>query len=219
MQTLLERMSPDIRDKITVIKMMAESIARKAGFAAKLTRQLLTITGAEDDWPTMIDVRNTILHMTSLTERLLGENIQLQMSLDDDLWLIRGDVSKIAEVLACLVVNARDTMSSGGTLCVRARNVTKAECKAESKSANFAADYVLVEVADDGIGIPREISGRLFEPFSTTKGFGCGLGLTKVRHIVRSLNGHLICQSEAERGTTFKIFLPRSSSELVHPSE
>jgi two-component system, cell cycle sensor histidine kinase and response regulator CckA len=206
-----ERISPDIRDKITVIKMMAKGIASKAGFTAKLTRQLLTTTGGEDDWPTVIDVRNTILQLTSLIERLLGENNRLQMSLDDDLWPIQGDVKKIDYMLINLAVNARDAMPSGGTLCVRACNVTKAQCKVESKSADVAADYVLVEVADEGVGIPKEIAGRLFEPFATSKGFGCGFGLAEARHIVRSLNGHIICQSEAGRGATFKIFLPRHS--------
>jgi two-component system, cell cycle sensor histidine kinase and response regulator CckA len=211
MQTVLdhEHISPDIRDKITVIKMMAESIARKAGFVARLTRQLLTSTGAQDDLPT-VDVRNTILNVTSLIERLLGENNRLQISLDADLWPVQGDVEKIEHILINLVVNSGEAMPSGGTLCVRARNVTKAQCKVESQSADFAADCVLVEVADEGLGIPKEIMGRLFEPFATTKkGLGCGFGLAEVRHIVSSLDSHVICQSEAKRGTIFKIFLPR----------
>lgn len=216
-QTLVddEHISPDIRDKFTVIKRLADSIAAKAGFTAKLTKQLLSITGAQDDWPTVLDVRNMILDMTSLMKRFLRENNQLQISLDDGLWPIRGDASKIEHMLLCLVANAREAMPGGGTLCVRARNVTKAQCKVESQSADFAADCVLVEVADEGLGIPKEIMGRLFEPFATTKGVGDGLGLATVRHIVGSFNGHIIYQSEAGRSTTFKIFLPRYSGESL----
>jgi signal transduction histidine kinase len=210
MQTVIddEHISPEIRDKITVIKMMTKNIASNAGFAAKLTRQLLTTTGAQDDLSTIVDVQNTILQLTSLIKRLLGENNRLQMSLDDDLWPIQGDVAKIEHILVNLVVNAREAMPFGGRLCIRARNVTTLQCKVESQNADFAADCVLVEVTDEGGGIPKEIMGRLFEPFATTKN---GLGLAEVRHIVSNLNGHILCQSEAERGTTFKIFLPRQS--------
>ena len=101
-----------------------------------------------------------------------------------------------------------EAMPGGGTLYIRARNVTKAQSQAQLKSAAFAADYVLVEVTDEEIGIPEEIMCRLFEPFATTKGWGCGFGLAKVRHAVRGLNGHIICQSKAGHGTTFEMFLP-----------
>jgi two-component system, cell cycle sensor histidine kinase and response regulator CckA len=206
-----ERISPEIRDKITVIKMMTESIASTAGFAEQLTRQLLTITGPQDDLSTVVDVRNAILQMASLIERLLGGKNQLRTSLDDDLWPVQCDVSRFEQILLRLVVNAGEAMPRGGTLYVRARNITKAQCKVDSQSAEFAADYVLVEVADEGVGIPKEIAGRLFEPFATTKGFGGGFGLAQVRYTIRSLHGHIICQSEAGRGATFKIFLPRHS--------
>jgi len=208
MQTVIsdETASPDVRDKITTIKMMA-------GNVAQLARRFLIITGAQDDLTTVLDVKHTILQSAPLIEHLLGGNNQLQISLDDDLWPIQGDPEKLDCILIPLVVNAREAMPKGGTLCIRARNVTKAQCKTVSKSEGFAADCVLVEVADEGIGIPKEIMYRLFEPFATTKGSGCGFGLAGVRHTIRSLNGHIICQSETGRGTMFKIFLPRHSYE------
>jgi two-component system, cell cycle sensor histidine kinase and response regulator CckA len=204
MQTVVrdDYLSPDVRDKITMISMMA-------GNVAQLARQFLIIIGAHDDSLAVFDVRDTISDLTSLFECLLGKNNRLQLLLDDDLWPIQGDAQKICDMLVPLVVNAREAMPRGGTLCVRARNVTKAQCKIESRGAGFDAEYVLVEIADEGIGIPKEIMCRLFEPFATTKGAGCGFSLAKVRHTVGSLNGHILCQSEAECGTTFKIFLPR----------
>ena len=202
MQTVIgdERISVDVRDKITMIKMMAGSVSQ-------LAWQFLVITGTQDEILT-IDLRDTILQLTHLIERLLGENNRLQTSLDDGLWPVQVDEMTIGEILLSLVANAREAMPGGGTLCIRARNVTKAQCQAQLKSAAFAADYVLVEVTDEGIGIPEEIMCRLFEPFATTKGWGHGFGLAKVQHTVRGLNGHIICQSRAGHGTTFEMFLP-----------
>jgi two-component system cell cycle sensor histidine kinase/response regulator CckA len=208
MQTVIgdESISSDVRDKISTIKMMAGNIAQ-------LAWQLLIISGTQDALRTVIDVRDTVLGITSLIERLLGDNTRLQTSFDEDLWPIQGDAEQIEQILLPLVVNAREAMPRGGTLRIRAHNVTKAECKAELKNADLATDYVVVELADEGTGIPNDIMGRLFEPFGTTKGSGCGFGLAKVHHTVSSLNGLIMCQSEAERGTTFRIFLPRHSYE------
>lgn len=200
-----ETVSPDVHDKITTIKMMA-------GNVAQLARQFLIITGAQDQLPAVLDVKQAILQSAPLIKRLLGENNWLQISLDDDLWPVQGDTQALDHMLIPLVVNAREAMPKGGTLCVRARNVTKAQCKKLSKSAGFAADCVLVEMADEGVGLSKDIMYRLFESFATTKGSGCGFGLAEVRHTVRSLNGHIICQSKPKYGTIFKIFLPRHNA-------
>jgi two-component system cell cycle sensor histidine kinase/response regulator CckA len=203
-----EFISPDVRDKITTIKMMA-------GNVAQLATQFLIITGTRDDLSAVFEIKHSILQLTPLIKRLVGENNRLRISLDDDLWPIQGDMEKIDHILIPLVVNAREAMRQGGTLCIRARNVTKVQCEVESKSSDFAADCVLIEVADEGTGISKEIMDQLFEPFVTTKGSGCGFGLARVRHTIRGLSGHIICHSELGCGTIFKIFLPRHSCETA----
>jgi signal transduction histidine kinase len=191
MQTVIldKSVSPDVREKITTIKAMAGNVAQFA-------RQFLIITGTQDV-STTVDVRDAILHLSYLFERLLGKKIRLHVSFDDDLWPIQGDAEQIEDILFPLVMNARDAMSSGDTLCIRARNVTE-----------LAVDYVLIELSNKGIAIPKDIMDRLFEPFAIAK--GC-TDLAKVHHTVTSLNGHIIILSGGEGGTTFKIFLPRHS--------
>jgi len=118
-------------------------------------------------------------------------------------------------MLISLVVNACEAMPVGGTLCIRARNVTKAQCQTQLKTAPVPNDHVLIEMAGDGIGMPDDMIHRLFKPFATTKGPGCGFGLVKVRHTVRTLNGHIFCRLGGDHGTTFEIFLPALRAETA----
>jgi two-component system cell cycle sensor histidine kinase/response regulator CckA len=204
MQTVIDRdcVCTDVRNQLAMIKTMA-------GNVAQLARQLLIIAAADGEIVTLVDVRDTILQLVPLIERILGNNNRLQTSIEDRLWPVQGSAETIGEILLPLVTNASEAMPGGGTLFIGARNVTKAQCQAQLEDAALRTDYLLVEVTDDGVGIPEEIMCRVFEPFTTTKGPGCGFGLAKVRHTVRSLNGHIIFQSRAKRGTTFEIFLPQ----------
>jgi two-component system cell cycle sensor histidine kinase/response regulator CckA len=115
-------------------------------------------------------------------------------------------------VIINLVVNARDAMpENAGKIQLRTRNVSAAECAELNESALPAADYVLVEVEDNGCGIPPELKTKIFEPFFTTKevGKGTGLGLSMVFGIVKQSGGFVFVVSEVGKGTTFRILLPR----------
>ncbi|MFZ0526975.1 MAG: ATP-binding protein [Xanthobacteraceae bacterium] len=212
MQSVIEDdcVPPDVRNQLALIKAMV-------GGAAQFAKQFMITAAPQDDIPAMLNVHAMILQLTQLIRRLLGKHNRLQISLDGDgLWPIQGDVWKMNEMLICLVVNAREAMPAGGTLCIRARNVTKAQCQTRLRTPPAPADHVLIEVADDGIGMPDDMMRRLFEPFATTKGPGRGFGLAKVRHTVRTLNGQIFCRLGAERGTTFEIFLPAPRTETAH---
>jgi two-component system cell cycle sensor histidine kinase/response regulator CckA len=141
----------------------------------------------------------------------LGERVTLDVKHGRDLWQVKADISQLEQVIVNLAVNARDAMPEGGKLTVRTANVAAAESATFNYKGMPAADYVLIEVADSGTGIPPEIMDKIFEPFFSTKevGKGTGLGLSTVYGIVKQTGGFIYPDSQVGRGTTFRIFLPR----------
>jgi two-component system, cell cycle sensor histidine kinase and response regulator CckA len=143
--------------------------------------------------------------------RLVGETIELDIKHGRDLWLVKADLNQFEQVVVNLVVNARDAMTEGGRISLRTRNVTAAECAGYQEKSLVVGEYVLIEVEDNGHGIPADVRDKIFEPFFTTKevGKGTGLGLSMVYGIVKQTGGYVFCESEPGRGATFRIFLPR----------
>ena len=186
-------------------------IKQNANRAASLVRQLLAFSRRQTLRPQVLDLGEALSDLGMLLKRLLGERVVLDVKLSRDLWQVKADISQLEQVIVNLAVNARDAMPEGGKLTVRTANVTAAE------SANFTykgmpdSDYVLIEVADSGTGIPPEIIDKIFEPFFSTKevGKGTGLGLSTVYGIVKQTGGFIYPESEMGRGTAFRIFLPR----------
>src|SRR5476651_528305 len=146
-----------------------------------------------------------------MLSRLIGEKVKLEVKHDRDLWPVKADISQFEQVIVNLAVNARDAMPNGGKLDVRTANVDAAEAARMQYKGMPAADYVLVEVADTGTGIPPDIIDKIFDPFFSTKdvGKGTGLGLSTVYGIVKQTGGFVYPDSAPGRGTTFRIFLPR----------
>ena len=146
-----------------------------------------------------------------LLRRLIGEKVTLEVKHGRDLWPVKLDISQFEQVIVNLAVNARDAMPGGGRLQLRTANVTAAECGKFQAKGMPAADYVLVEVTDTGTGIPAKIVGKIFEPFFSTKevGKGTGLGLSTVYGIIKQTGGFVYVDSVEQKGTTFRIFLPR----------
>src|SRR6185503_10413287 len=143
--------------------------------------------------------------------RLIGERIRLVTQLDPSLGSVRADPGQIEQVLVNLVVNARDAMPDGGTLTIRTQNF---EVDIVSSRRHFGAppgSYVVLSVADTGVGIDPDTQKRIFEPFFTTKDkpHGTGLGLATVYGIVRQSGGQVFVESEPGHGATFTIYLPR----------
>jgi two-component system cell cycle sensor histidine kinase/response regulator CckA len=151
-----------------------------------------------------------------LLRRLIGEKVKLDLVHGRDLWPVKVDVSQFEQVIVNLAVNARDAMPDGGKLTVKTSNLTTDESAQLSYKGMPAADYVRIDVADTGTGIPAEIVDKIFEPFFSTKevGKGTGLGLSTVYGIVKQTGGFVYADSEAGQGTSFRIFLPRHRPEL-----
>ncbi len=191
--------------------------ARRSG---ELTRQLLAFSRKQTIAPSPMDLNQHLLGMEKMLGRILGEDILLKMHLQEELWPIFMDPSQMDQVLANLVVNARDAMPSGGKLLIETQNLLLDEEYCSSHPGSSAGEHVLLALTDTGCGMDRETMEKAFEPFFTTKeeGRGTGLGLSTVYGIVKQNHGLIQLYSEPGQGTTVKIYLPRyTGQEEVRP--
>jgi two-component system cell cycle sensor histidine kinase/response regulator CckA len=194
-------------------------IKQNATRAATLVRQLLAFSRRQTLRPQVLDLGDALSDLTMLLRRLIGEKVKLDLVHGRDLWPVKVDVSQFEQVIVNLAVNARDAMPDGGTLTVRTANVSAADAEKLSYKGMPAADYVRIDVSDTGTGIPADIVDKIFEPFFSTKevGKGTGLGLSTVYGIVKQTGGFVYVDSEADKGTSFRIFLPRHHAEQELP--
>jgi two-component system cell cycle sensor histidine kinase/response regulator CckA len=190
-------------------------IKQNATRAATLVRQLLAFSRRQTLRPQVLHLGDALSDLTMLLRRLIGEKVKLDLVHGRDLWPVKVDVSQFEQVIVNLAVNARDAMPAGGTLTVRTANVSTQEAERLSYKGMPAADYVRIDVTDTGTGIPADIVDKIFEPFFSTKevGKGTGLGLSTVYGIVKQTGGFVYVDSEADKGTSFRIFLPRHYQE------
>jgi two-component system cell cycle sensor histidine kinase/response regulator CckA len=196
-------------------------IKQNANRAANLVRQLLAFSRQQTLQPKVLDITDALSEITHLLRRLIGENITLQMTHARDLHLVRVDQGQFEQVVINLAVNARDAMPGGGRLTIRTANHHLAAPEQRGVETMPAGDYVLIEVADTGVGIPVENLSRIFEPFFSTKevGSGTGLGLSTVYGIVKQTGGFVFVDSRPGQGTSFRILLPRWRGEAARPAE
>ncbi len=187
------------------------NIKQNANRAAGLVRQLLAFSRRQTLRPQVLLLRDTLSDISILLERLLGENVKLQMIHGRDLWPIKFDLNQFEQVVINLAVNGRDAMPVGGTMSIRTRNLDATESQQFGYKPLPKADYVLIEVEDTGTGMSPEVQARLFEPFFSTKevGKGTGLGLSTVYGIVKQTGAHIFFTSVFGSGTVFRIFVPR----------
>ena len=190
-------------------------IKQNANRAASLVRQLLAFSRRQTLRPQVIALGDVLADVRMLLSRLLGEKVKLEVVHGRDLWLIKADLNQFEQVIINLVVNARDAMvehnPDGGMVTIRTRNLAAADVAALGHSEMAAGDYVQIDVEDTGPGIPEGIIDKIFEPFFSTKevGKGTGLGLSTVYGIVKQTDGYVFALSEAGKGATFRVFLPR----------
>ena len=191
----------------------------KAGTsAAALTRQLLAFSRMQVLRPRVLDLADVLVNVEEMLDRLLGENVRLERTIDPGLGNVRVDPNQIEQVLLNLAVNARDAMPDGGSIRIDAGNVDVDDAYAETRDELEPGRYVELTVSDTGAGMDAETQGHIFEPFFTTKDDGTGLGLATVYGIVRQSGGHISVYSEPANGTIFRVLLPRVDSPLEVPA-
>lgn len=194
-------------------------ILKAAKRSADLTGQLLAFARRQVTSPKVLNLNDTVSGMLKMLQRLIGENIDLAWIPGHSLWNVRIDASQVDQMLANLLVNARDAISGQGRVTIETCNVEVDEGFMVHHGEFPPGDYVLLSVSDTGCGMDRETLDHVFEPFFTTKevGKGTGLGLATVFGIARQNEGFVNAYSEPGRGTTFRIYLPRFAAEP--PSE
>lgn len=180
--------------------------------ASTLIRHLLIFSRTQVVDAVALDLNAIIANTGQMLERLIEENIVLELELDSDLWPVKADPTQIEQVIINLVVNARDAMPNGGQITLQTSNVLIGSNQAESISQLEAGDYVLLSVHDTGHGMTETVKSRIFDPFFTTKadGKGTGLGLATVLSVVHQSFGHIEVISAPGQGATFRVYLPRT---------
>ncbi|MDA9491334.1 PAS domain-containing sensor histidine kinase [Bradyrhizobium sp. CCBAU 11361] len=173
---------------------------------AALTNQLLTFARRQSVNPQAIDFSERIGAIREVLDAGVGSAVRLAFDITREVWPIRTDVSEFETALLNLLINARDAMPDGGTVTISARNVVLDE-------PPLAGEFVAIDVADTGLGIPADVVDKIFEPFFTTKpiGKGTGLGLSQVHGFAHQAGGTVKVTSELGKGTTFSILLPRGT--------
>ncbi|MEQ8326984.1 MAG: response regulator [Parvibaculum sp.] len=186
-------------------------IKQNANRAANLTRQLLAFSRRQTLRPKVLSLTDAVAELQNLLARLLTEKVELKIVHGRDLGLVKVDQNQLEQVIINLAVNARDAMPDGGKLTIRTANVSEADSRALDHPLMPHGEYLLIEVADTGHGIPKENLGKIFEPFYTTKdpSKGTGLGLSTVYGIIKQTGGFIFPYSTMGKGTTFRIYLPR----------
>jgi len=197
-----------------------EGIQKAAERAANLTKQLLAFSRKQILNPELLDINDVISNLQNMLERLLGDTIKLQVDLSKDLPAVKADRGQIEQVLLNLVVNARDAMPNGGRILIRTRSINASEAVTKWGILEETGNVLMIEVADEGPGIPPEIQAHLFQPYFTTKpeGKGTGLGLSTVYGIVQQSRGALGLDTEVGKGSTFKVYLTPTDEAPVKVS-
>ncbi len=193
-----------MRDDLLEIKKAGER-------AAELTKQLLMFSRHQMIEQRVLDVRQILLGLEKMIRRLLGTEVELSLLPTTSVGKVTADAGQVEQIVMNLVVNARDAMPRGGKLVLETRNVELDEEYAATHAGVAPGSYVMLALADTGVGMTKEVQSRIFEPFFTTKerGKGTGLGLSTVASIVKQRGGHVWVYSEPGKGTTFRVYLPR----------
>ncbi len=189
-------------------------ISKTADRAASLTRKLLAFSRRQIIEPQIINLNEVLYDMDKMLRRLICDNIEFHTIPCEDLWPVKVDPGQIEQVLSNLVVNARDAMPDGGKIIVETANVIFDDTYVMEHISAKKGEYVMISVTDNGTGMDDETRVHIFEPFFTTKekDKGTGLGLSTCYGIVKQNNGNIWIYSEPGKGSTFKIYLPRTDT-------
>ena len=202
-------------DRASPLHEKLEQIRKAGERSADLTRQLLAFARKQTVSPKILDLNKTVGGMIKMLQRLIGEDIDLAWMPGREVWPVKMDPSQIDQILANLCINGRDAITDVGKIIIETATAEFDETYCSDHPGFIPGEYVLLAVSDNGRGMDTETLSSIFEPFFTTKetGQGTGLGLATVYGVVKQNDGFVNVHSEPDRGTTFKIYLPRCRTQ------
>jgi len=214
--SLLKRLDPDERSLRAI-----ENIERCAKRGSDLVKRVLLFASGTDGVRTVVDLGSIVAEVRAIVESTFPKNISFAGDVPDTLHTVAGDQTQLVQVLLNLCVNARDAMPNGGAITISAANGEIDEHYAVLRGGASAVSYVVLDVSDEGEGMPQQIMDRIFDPFFTTKevGHGTGLGLSTVQGLLRSHGGFIDVSSEVGKGSTFRVCLPAHADLAVSATE
>ncbi|WP_229747961.1 PAS domain S-box protein [Marivita lacus] len=201
----------DSLEEDSPLRRFADASAVATDRATELTNRLLAFSRKQMLQPQVFDVNAVITDFEDILRRTLGENIDIEIDLANDIWLTEIDLAQAEAAILNLAINARDAMQGGGSLTIETANVVLDSDYVSSEPDVPAGHYIVIAVSDTGHGIPKDQIAQVFQPFFTTKavGQGTGLGLSMVHGFVKQTGGHIRIYSEVNEGTTVKLYFPR----------
>jgi two-component system cell cycle sensor histidine kinase/response regulator CckA len=187
-----------------------EEIRKATLKAAELTRQLLAFSRKQVLYPTILNLNAVVDDVVRILQRLIGENIHIEVHAADNLASVQADRGQIEQILMNFATNARDAMPNGGAFTIRTLNSELGAEDIIDHPYMICGQYVRLSASDTGMGMDEETKARAFEPFFTTKplGSGTGLGLSTVYGIVKQSGGYVLISTKKGEGTTFDVYLP-----------
>jgi two-component system, cell cycle sensor histidine kinase and response regulator CckA len=205
---MLDELPPD-----DPLREYAEEVGKAAERAGAITNQLLSFSRRQMIQSQVINVNTVISQTEKMLHRLLGEDIQLTLDLENAIANIKADPNQIEQAIVNLAVNSRDAMPTGGQIFLQTANAHLDDAYVQTHLGIKPGEYVMIAITDTGHGMDPEVRKRIFEPFFTTKerGKGTGLGLATVYGMVKQSGGDIWVYSEVGKGTTFKLYFPRAA--------
>ena len=213
-----ETLVAGLQDQPSLLK-TATLIDQAAERCTELIQHLLAFARKQPLQPRNVDINATISDIAKLLRPTLGEQIEIETVLEQEVATSHIDRSQLANSILNMGINARDAMPSGGKLLLETRNIVLDEAYAQNNPEVRPGPYVMLAVSDTGAGMAADVRDKAFEPFFTTKevGKGSGLGLSMVYGFVKQSGGHIKIYSEEGHGTTIRLYLPpaRGSAEIA----
>jgi two-component system cell cycle sensor histidine kinase/response regulator CckA len=198
-----------------------KQIQKASRKAANLTNQLLLFSRKQAIEPTSLNINEIVLNILQLVDRIIGEDIFIETDLAGDIWKIWADAGNMEQMVMNLILNARDALPKGGKISIKSKNVVLSEEESKQMPEARAGRFVCITFRDNGIGMSPEIMQHIFEPFFTTKeiGKGTGLGLSVVYGIIQQHEGWITVDSELNKGSEFRVYIPASFVKRTEKTE